>query len=276
MTYCAIIIKQIIGTAVNYINKASVKMKIDSSTLRTFILRTMQIAVLVSSILLIVLMSLCTFDNIPFLHNRRYLNFQLIICGVFLLDYIVAFCYARRKLRFFIRNLLFLIVSVPYINIINHYDITLSETVKYYIFLVPLIRAAFALAIVVGYVSSNRVSSLFASYISILLSVVYFSSLIFYQREFGINADVKNYGDALYWAGMNVTTLGASIIPVTEIGKILTVVLGTVGMLMFPLFTVYVTNLVQRSYDRENSVISFGATKDAGETDRMPPEHVEK
>lgn len=149
-------------------------MKIDSSTLRTFILRTMQIAVLVSSILLIVLMSLCTFDNIPFLHNRRYLNFQLIICGVFLLDYIVAFCYARRKLRFFIRNLLFLIVSVPYINIINHYGITLSETVKYYIFLVPLIRAAFALAIVVGYVSSNRVSSLFASYISILLSVVYF------------------------------------------------------------------------------------------------------
>lgn len=276
MTYCAIIIKQIIGAAVNYINKVSVKMKIDSSTLRTFILRTMQIAVLVSSILLIVLMSLCTFDNIPFLHNRRYLNFQLIICGVFLLDYIVAFCYARRKLRFFIRNLLFLIVSVPYINIINHYGITLSETVKYYIFLVPLIRAAFALAIVVGYVSSNRVSSLFASYISILLSVVYFSSLIFYQREFGINADVKNYGDALYWAGMNVTTLGASIIPVTEIGKILTVVLGTVGMLMFPLFTVYVTNLVQRSYDRENSVISFGATKDAGETDRMPPEHVEK
>lgn len=276
MTYCAIIIKQIIGAAVNYINKASVKMKIDSSTLRTFILRTMQIAVLVSSILLIVLMSLCTFDNIPFLHNRRYLNFQLIICGVFLLDYIVAFCYARRKLRFFIRNLLFLIVSVPYINIINHYGITLSETVKYYIFLVPLIRAAFALAIVVGYVSSNRVSSLFASYISILLSVVYFSSLIFYQREFGINADVKNYGDALYWAGMNVTTLGASIIPVTEIGKILTVVLGTVGMLMFPLFTVYVTNLVQRSYDRENSVISFGATKDAGETDRMPTEHVEK
>lgn len=276
MTYCAIIIKQIIGAAVNYINKASVKMKIDSSTLRTFILRTMQIAVLVSSILLIVLMSLCTFDNIPFLHNRRYLNFQLIICGVFLLDYIVAFCYARRKLRFFIRNLLFLIVSVPYINIINHYGITLSETIKYYIFLVPLIRAAFALAIVVGYVSSNRVSSLFASYISILLSVVYFSSLIFYQREFGINADVKNYGDALYWAGMNVTTLGASIIPVTEIGKILTVVLGTVGMLMFPLFTVYVTNLVQRSYDRENSVISFGATKDAGETDRMPPEHVEK
>ena len=276
MTYCAIIIKQIIEAAVNYINKASVKMKIDSSTLRTFILRTMQIAVLVSSILLIVLMSLCTFDNIPFLHNRRYLNFQLIICGVFLLDYIVAFCYARCKLRFFIRNLLFLIVSVPYINIINHYDITLSETVKYYIFLVPLIRAAFALAIVVGYVSSNRVSSLFASYISILLSVVYFSSLIFYQREFGINADVKNYGDALYWAGMNVTTLGASIIPVTEIGKILTVVLGTVGMLMFPLFTVYVTNLVQRSYDRENSVISFGATKDAGDADHMPPEHVEK
>lgn len=276
MTYCAIIIKQIIGTAVNYINKASVKMKIDSSTLRTFILRTMQIAVLVSSILLIVLMSLCTFDNIPFLHNRRYLNFQLIICGVFLLDYIVAFCYARRKLRFFIRNLLFLIVSVPYINIINHYDITLSETVKYYIFLVPLIRAAFALAIVVGYVSSNRVSSLFASYISILLSVVYFSSLIFYQKEFAINPDVKNYGDALYWAGMNVTTVGSSIIPMTEIGKILTVVLGTVGMLMFPLFTVYVTNLVQRSYDRENSVISFGATKDAVDADHMPPEHVEK
>lgn len=202
----------------------------------------MQAAVLVSSILLIVYMSLCTFNNIPFLHNKRYLDFQLIICGIFLLDYFVAFFFAKRKFRYFVRNLLFLIVSVPYINIIHHYGITVSDDLRYYIFLVPLIRAAFALAIVVGYVSTNRVSSLFASYISILLSVVYFSSLIFYQREFGINTDVKNYGDALYWAGMNVTTLGASIIPVTEIGKILTIVLGAVGMLMFPLFTVYVTN----------------------------------
>ena len=42
---------------------------------------------------------------------------------------------------------------------------------------------------------------------------------------------------------MNVTTVGAAIFPITAIGKVVCVLLPMLGMAMFPIFTVYVTDL---------------------------------
>lgn len=77
--------------------------------------------------------------------------------------------------------------------------------------------------------------------------ITYFSSLIFFQREHGINPDIDNYWTALWWSAMNLTTVGCYINPMTLAGKILAVVLPICGMIMFPLFTVYLTNYVTQS-----------------------------
>jgi voltage-gated potassium channel len=45
---------------------------------------------------------------------------------------------------------------------------------------------------------------------------------------------------------MNVTTVGAPIFPVTAIGKVVCVSLPVVGMMFFPIFTVYVSNYYDR------------------------------
>jgi preprotein translocase subunit YajC len=45
---------------------------------------------------------------------------------------------------------------------------------------------------------------------------------------------------------MDVTTVGSNIIAVTVTGRVLSVLLAALGMMMFPIFTVYVTSLVQR------------------------------
>ena len=45
---------------------------------------------------------------------------------------------------------------------------------------------------------------------------------------------------------MNMSTVGCDISPVTVPGKIVAVVLPIMGMVIFPLFTVYLTNYVQR------------------------------
>ena len=42
---------------------------------------------------------------------------------------------------------------------------------------------------------------------------------------------------------MNVTTVGAAIFPVTAVGKVLAVLLPALGMMFFPIFTIYVTNM---------------------------------
>lgn len=39
---------------------------------------------------------------------------------------------------------------------------------------------------------------------------------------------------------MNVTTVGAEIFAVTAIGKVITILLPTLGMMMFPIFTTYI------------------------------------
>ena len=54
-----------------------------------------------------------------------------------------------------------------------------------------------------------------------LLATVYFSSLAFYVMEHGPNPLVKGYGDALWWAFMDVTTVGSNIIAVTPTGRFL-------------------------------------------------------
>ena len=73
-----------------------------------------------------------------------------------------------------------------------------------------------------------------------------FLNLAFYVMEHGSNPLVKGYGDALWWAFMDVTTVGSNIIAVTVTGRVLSVLLAALGMMMFPIFTVYVTSLVER------------------------------
>ena len=84
----------------------------------------------------------------------------------------------------------------------------------------------------------------------VMASVVYFSSLIFFYQEHTINPLVPDFWSALWWSCMNATTVGSDINPMTPLGKILGGLLGILGMIVFPLFTVYITNIVQRYNSR--------------------------
>lgn len=110
----------------------------------------------------------------------------------------------------------------------------------------PLIRGGYALAIVVGWLTYSRAAGLFFTYIIILFSTVYFASLTFYLFEHTANPLVKSYHDAIWWAAMDVTTVGSNIVAVTTVGRVLSVLLAAMGMMMFPIFTVYITNLITR------------------------------
>ena len=62
---------------------------------------------------------------------------------------------------------------------------------------------------------------------------------------------VTDYGDALWWAFMDVTTVGSNIVAMTTTGRVLSVLLAALGMMMFPIFTVYITNLIQQSNEKK-------------------------
>lgn len=207
----------------------------------------LHIIILLLSLFLVVSISIDTFNNISFLTQKSYLKRQFWICIFFISDFILEFFLSKRKLYYLRSHFIFLIVSIPYLNIIDYYGITFSSEVTYFLRFIPLLRGGYALAIVVGWLSSNKASGLFVSYLTMLMATVYFSSLIFFVLEQKVNPQVTGYDDALWWAFMDVTTVGSNIYAVTPTGRILSVVLAALGMMMFPIFTVYVTSLVQNA-----------------------------
>ena len=87
--------------------------------------------------------------------------------------------------------------------------------------LIPLLRAFLAMVIIVRWlVSENRMRRLFFAYIFTVVIFTYISGLVFYDYEVLVNPKLHGFGNALWWAWMNVTTVGAEIFPVTAVGTL--------------------------------------------------------
>lgn len=218
----------------------------DFITQRRGIYGLLHVAVLVLSVILVVAISADTFKSDTAVVSDTYLNIQFWICLFFLADFFIEWGLAERKWVYMASHIIFFIISVPYLNIFRHFDIVFPPETEYLLRFIPLIRGGYALVIVVGRLFYNRASSLLVTYMTLLGATVYFSSLLFYVLEHNVNPMVRGYGDALWWALMDVTTVGSNIYAVTVAGKGMSVALAAVGMMMFPIFTVYITSLVQK------------------------------
>lgn len=218
----------------------------DFALRRRGIYGVLHVIILLLSLFLLISISIDTFKGIPFYTQSVYMKVQFWICIWFLFDFFLEWALSKDKWHYLATHFVFLLVSIPYQNIIAYMGWTFSPEVTYMIRFIPLVRGGYALAIVVGWLTYNKASSLFVSYLTMLLATVYFASLAFYVMELHANPLVKTYGDALWWAFMDVTTVGSNIIAVTVTGRVLSVLLAALGMMMFPIFTVYVTSLIQK------------------------------
>lgn len=212
----------------------------------------LHVLVLLLSVLLVVLISVDTFRGVEFYERSRFQKAQFWICIVFMAEFFAELYLSKRKKHYLLTHFVFFLVAIPYQAILYYCDFHLSRELDYLIRYIPLVRGGYAMAFVVGWFTSNRATDLFFSYLITLLSTIYFSTLTFYLFEHGVNPLVNDFQDALWWAAMDVTTVGSDIVAVTGVGRVLSVLLAALGMMMFPIFTVYVTNLMtQRS---ENAV----------------------
>lgn len=193
---------------------------------------------------LIAFISFDTFRGVDYLENPLYMKYQFYVCIIFLIEYLYRFITSEHKLRYFVLTLPFLFIAIPYLNIIEQYNIHVDHEVLRYICFIPIVRGIVALVVVVNYVSENLASTVFVSYIIVLVPFIYMSGLIFYVAEKAVNPSIENFWNALWWAGMNASTVGCYINPATPIGKVLSLILSLVGLIMFPLFTVYFGQMV--------------------------------
>lgn len=209
--------------------------------------------IIVLSILLIAFISADTFKGINFLENRRYMTFQFWVCVIFMIDFFLELAVADRRWHYLRTHFLFFLLSIPYLNLVDLLGISLSQEALFFVRFIPLARGVMAMTIVVGAVFQNKLTSFLASYFITLAAFIYLGSLIFYYCESGENPEVTNFGTALWWACMNATTLGCDIYPVTIPGEIIGCLISVCGIVMFPLFTVYITSLI-RQYRKEQEI----------------------
>lgn len=234
-----------------YTSKASAQPPQEKNTLKDFIKEKgiyllLHLIVLGLSIYLMVCISVDIFKNTTFYETSRFQKIQFWICVAFMGDFLIELLLAKHKWDYLKSRFIFFLVSIPYQAIVYHYGWHFSKEVMYLLRYIPLIRGGFAMAIVVSWLTYSKATGLFFSYITMLLVTVYFAGLTFYLFEHGVNPLVKNYHDAFWWASMDVTTVGSNIVAVTTVGQVLSVLLAALGMMMFPIFTVYITDMLTR------------------------------
>lgn len=208
---------------------------------RTKLANTLGVLKLIAGILLLVAISweIIAGDHVHL--SRTYLTIQLIVCIVFLCDFFVRWIADNHPGRFFWRNLIYLLLSIPWLNILDWSGARMTHDWGILVGLIPLLRAFLAMVIVVKWlVSGNKLRRIFWAYIFTVVVFTYISALVFFDYELPVNPKLHGFGNALWWAWMNVTTVGAEIFPVTAIGKVFCVMLPSLGMMFFPIFTTYV------------------------------------
>lgn len=205
----------------------------------------LRMVVLVCSLAIVGIISYNTyFYNDPFQENLLTQKIQFWVCIFFMLDLVLEFFYTKKKGRYLITYTLLFVACIPYAYLLPRLGVTLSKDEFYFVSFMPLIRSFYALTIVVSWFAIKTASQLFLTYMIILVSGIYLGSLGFYVCELGTNPGVTTYWDALWWAVMEAITIGCNIEAVTTGGKILSVIVGVLGLLIIPIFTAYVTNIV--------------------------------
>lgn len=201
--------------------------------------------VIVLAVGLIVFISWDTYQGVDYLMNDTYMDYQFGVCIIFIFEYFYRFAISKHRIRFLILAFPFLLFSIPYLNLIEAFNIQVDKTTLHYLCSVPLFRGLIALVMIVNYIAKNISTTVFFSYALVLIPIVYMSGLFFYVAEKAINPGIKNFWYALWWAGMCVTTIGCDINPMTPTGMVLGFILALLGIIMLPLFTVYFGNVVQ-------------------------------
>ena len=205
---------------------------------------------LIAGLALLVGVSVEVFTGNHHTYSEWYMWLQLVVCVIFIVDFTSALTRKEASGRYYLLNMLLLLISIPYLNILSWINIPLDRGVEVAVGALPLLRSFVAMGVVGQWFISGKVNQIFAAYLFTVACFTYLAALIFFDYEVGVNDKLHGFGNALWWAWMGVTTVGAAIFPVTAIGKVLAVLLPALGMMFFPIFTIYVTNIYS-AHDRK-------------------------
>ncbi|CZF81074.1 pH-gated potassium channel KcsA [Grimontia celer] len=189
-----------------------------------------QIAVLVLSVF--VVLSLMVEILFPLSAETRQilLYVDTLICGVFFIDFVQQFRAAESKLQYMKWGWLDLISCIPLMDV-NQFARILR--------VVRLVRAIKSISMITHAITENKASSSLHFLIATSLIMMVFGSIYVLSLERGMpGANIQTAADAFWWTFITITTVGyGDFYPVTLEGRIVAIMLITMGVGMFGSFT---------------------------------------
>jgi voltage-gated potassium channel len=159
--------------------------------------------------------------------------FDYVILSLFLLEYSIRFWCAESKIKFVfsIFSILDLMAIIPlFLGVV---DVRFFRVFRWFRFLRIIRFIDFKLA---AFKIKRRDGIIFIRILLTLSSIVFVYSGLIYQIEHKTNPQVfRNFFDALYFSIVTMTTVGfGDVIPLSDSGRLLTVLMILTGILVIP------------------------------------------
>jgi voltage-gated potassium channel len=163
---------------------------------------------------------------------------DFVICFVFLADFFLRLYRAPSKKKFLKWGWIDFVSSIPMVGIFR-----IGRVVRV-VRILRMLRAFRSMKNLVIFFLSHRKLSSLAAVATICFTIMVFSAVAVLSLEDSPDANIKDAGDAFWWAFVTMTTGGrAEKYPVSGEGRIVGCILMTAGAALFATFTAFIASL---------------------------------
>ncbi len=196
-----------------------------------------QIAMLILCVYVLLAMAVQALFNLPEQVSAALDQIDFAVCMLFLLDFFFQFFTAESKLAYMKWGWIDLVSSIPNLQIMRWGR--MFRIVR----ILRILRGVRSTRLMFQIMFTNRSQGVFASTAITCFILVIFATIAVLLCETAPNANIKNAGDAFWWAFSTITTVGyGDFYPVSAEGRIIAAVLMTAGIALFGTFTAYVAS----------------------------------
>jgi voltage-gated potassium channel len=168
------------------------------------------------------------------------------ICLVFLGDFFYRLFHAERKLAFMKWGWIDLVSSIPMLNVFRWGRII--RVVR----ILRILRGVRSVKVILSVVLQAGVRGTLSLVVIVSAVLIVFSAIAILNAEKSPDSNIKDVGDALWWAVVTITTVGyGDKFPVTGEGRIVAAFLMVCGVGLFGTFTACVASLLLKAGEKE-------------------------
>jgi voltage-gated potassium channel len=172
-----------------------------------------------------------------------------VICGIFLLDFLIGFGTAKSKLGYLKWGWIDLLSSIPVVDVFR------AGRIVRVIRILRILRGVRLARILAQTLLKNRADGAILAVILVSILLVVSASVAILQVEQVQGANIQNASDALWWAIVTMTTVGyGDKYPITTFGRIIASVLMISGVGLFGTLSGSVTSWILNPVEERQEV----------------------